>query len=82
VEGFIALFEIIWEHTKHKGSCGCSLHGATVEPSTDNLLSYCLTNSPFRFLVHAATVNISAHTLFADGVNFMCWYCTCFMSIL
>jgi len=66
VEGFIASFKRIWEHTKHKCRGGCALHGAAVKPSFNHFLTFCLTIS-FRFLVHTGTVNIS-HILFMQIV--------------
>jgi len=48
----------------------CLLHGATVKSSCKCLLSYWLSNYPFRFLLPTASVNISAHTLFAVCCKF------------
>ena len=81
MEGFIVSFKRIWEHTKHKGRGGSSLHGAAVKPSSKHFLTYCLTNAPCQVLVNPGTLSISAHTLFADCCKFE-YYGTCFMSTL
>jgi len=73
VEGFIASFKRIWEHTKRKVRGDCSLHGVAVNPSSNHFLTYCLTIS-FRLSVHPGTVNMSAHTLLADCCKFEYWY--------
>ena len=84
MEGFIASFERIWEHTKHKGRGDCSLHGATVKPSYEYFLSYCLTNSSFRFLLPPVTFDLSAHVLFVvcstPGVPNL-WYAEAFQVV-
>jgi len=72
--------------SKHKGRSCCSLHGAAVNPSSNHFLTYCLTNSHLQFLVHLGTVNISAHTLFANCCKFEYWYllyvCESFLKLL
>ena len=61
MEGFIASFERIWVHTKHKSRGDSSLHGTLVKPNSKYFLPYSLTSYPFRFLLSSVTLNLSEY---------------------
>jgi len=79
VESCIASFERIWSILNIRAAVAVH-YRATVKPSFKYFLWKCLTTSLFHFLGHPATVNISAHTAFADCCKGSTG--TCFMSTL
>jgi len=60
MKGFVASFERIWEHTKHKGCGSCSLWWSYNKVKFQ--VFFIKLPDKFSFLVHPGAVNISAQS--------------------